>query len=129
MTGKIAHQVSCKSVDVCRELGLTGRVFADNQQALAITEGPKEVVQGYFEAVSRDILVETILLHINRPIKKREFSDYSVWLNLREAHQFTPCDRVYDFKDPPEADILPKNASTKVRIYTDAYLNTAILAT
>ena len=126
MTSKMAYQISSQSVSVCEQLGLTGRVFANNQQALAMTEGPTEIVRQYFEAVSADILVETTLLHYDRPIKTREFTDYSVWLNLDEEFHF--CDKVRRLTAQSVKDALPAYPSAKLKIMATAYLHGDMLA-
>ncbi|CAM3633882.1 BLUF domain-containing protein [Litorimonas haliclonae] len=127
MTPRMAYQVSAQSVAVCEQLGLTGRVFANNRQALAMTEGPTEIVRQYFQAVSADILVEATLLHYDRVIEAREFSDYSVWLNLGEEFAF--CDKVRRLTEQSVQDALPAYPSAKLRIMATAYLYGDMLAT
>ena len=68
----MAYQVACQSVTVFEQLGLTGRVFANNKRALAVVEGPTAIVEQYFHALSSDILLETIFLHSSRNIDQRE---------------------------------------------------------
>ena len=126
MTPTMAYQVSSQSVSVCEGLGLTGRVFANNQQALAITEGPTDLVRQYFEAVSADVLVESTLLHYDRPIETREFSDYSVWLNLGQEFSFS--DKVCRLTEQSVAEALPAYPSAKLRIMAIAYLHGDMLA-
>lgn len=126
MTSKMAYQVSSQSVHVCEQLGLTGRVFANNKQALAMTEGPTEIVRQYFEAVSADILVETTLLHYDRLVETREFADYSVWLNLSETFSFNDKVRRLTVQSVKEA--LPAYPSAKLKIMATAYLHGEMLA-
>jgi len=61
------------------------------------------------------------LLHVQRPIQKREFLDYSVWLNLGQAFQFSEQVRELTAESLHEA--LPENLSARVRIMADAYLD------
>lgn len=124
MTSLKAYQVSAKSVEVCHHLGLTGRVFADNQSALAFTEGPTEIVREYFKAVTADKLVESILLHVDRPIKKREFDDYAVLLNLPES--FPVDDHVRPLTWDEVQIAMPKYPSAKLRLMAEAYLDVAV---
>lgn len=126
MTSKMAYQVACQSVTVFEQLGLTGRVFANNKRALAVVEGPTAIVEQYFHALSADILLETIFLHSSRPIEQREFSDFSIWINLREEFEFT--DRVRRLTKPALKDALPASPSIKLKIMATAYLNDDILA-
>ena len=126
MTPQMAYQVSSQSVSVCEGLGLTGRVFANNQQALAITEGPIDLVRQYYKAVSADVLVEATLLHYDRVVETREFTDYSVWLNLGE--EFTFCDKVRRLTEQSVQDALPAYPSAKLRIMATAYLYGDMLA-
>lgn len=126
MTSKMAYQVSCQSVIVFEQLGLTGRVFANNKRALAIVEGPTIIVDQYFDALSADILLETIFLHSSRTIEQREFSDFSIWINLREEFEFT--EKVRRLTKPALKDALPASPSIKLKIMATAYLNDDILA-
>ena len=121
MTSQMSYDVSCKSVYICEKLGLTGRVFANNQQALAMTEGPTHIVKQYFEAVKSDGLVESILLHVDRVIPKREFMDYSVWLNLPGDFEFG--DKVRELTPESVLTAMPIKQSVKLRIMAEAYLN------
>lgn len=125
MTPWLSHQVSLKSISICKQLGLTGRVFANDQQALAMTEGQTDIVRRYYEAVKADPLVESILLHVDRPIKTREFSDYSVWLNSRESYDCGPQVHRLSAETLPHA--LPAKPSAKIRIMIEAYLTHDLL--
>lgn len=122
----MAHQVSCQSVTIFEQLGLTGRVFANNKQGLAMVEGPTHLVEQYFHALSADVLLETILLHSSHPIKVREFSDFSVWINLRQEFYFTKKVRRLTKNSLKEA--LPTNPSARLKIMAEAYLQGDILA-
>ena len=126
LSSQNAFDTSSMSTRVCQQIGITGRVFANRQKALAITEGPEEIVQRYFQSVTQDPLAETVLLHVKRPIPAREFQDYSVWLNLGQAFEFTR----YVRKLTPESlgQAWPDNLSAKVRIMADAYLDPDMLA-
>ena len=126
MTSKMAHQVSCQSVTVFEQLGLTGRVFANNKQGLAVVEGPSDLVDEYFHALSADVLLETILLHSSHPLKSREFSDFSVWINLREEFYFT--DKVRRLSKSSVREALPMKPSVKLKIMVKAYLEGDMLA-
>lgn len=91
-----------------------------------MTEGPTEIVHQYYDAVSADILVETTLLHYDRPIEKREFSDYSVWLNLVE--EFSICDKVRRLTAQSVKEALPAYPSAKLKIMAAAYLHGDMVA-
>lgn len=125
MTPRMAYLVSEKSVAVCRQLGLTGRVFANNKQALAMTEGPTEIVRKYYQAVATDSLVENILLHTDRNIAAREFSNYSVWLNIDTPIDFT--DTVCRLSEDSLSRAMPANISVRLRMMIDAYLKPDLL--
>jgi len=125
MTPNMAYQVSSQSVAVCEQLGITGRVFANRQQALAITEGPTDIVYKYFQAVKSDPLVQTILLHVNRPIEACEFEDYSVWLNLGVGFEFG--EKVRKLTPGTARLALPDNPSPRLRIMAEAYLDDDML--
>lgn len=119
LTPKISHQASYKSVQICEQLGLTGRVFANDITAFAMTEGPTELVRKYYHAVSVDPMVETILLHVDRPIKKREFDNYYVLLNSKEHYDFGPSIGVLTPETLEEA--LPSHPSIRLRIMVEAF--------
>ena len=125
MTPRMAYIVSEKSVDICKQLGLTGRVFANNKQALAMTEGPTEIVRRYYQAVAADGLVENIVLHTDREIKAREFSNYSVWLNLDTPINFTNSVCCLSEQTLPRA--MPKNISVRLRMMVEAYVKPDLL--
>lgn len=125
MTPFQSHRISNKSVEVCHQLGLTGRVFANDVQAFAVTEGETRLVRQYYEAVKTDKMVESIILHVNRPIERREFVDYSVWLNSRETH--LRVEHVWRLTGRTLEDALPVNLSAKVRILVEAYLKPELL--
>lgn len=120
MTSKMAYQVSCQTVTIFEQLGFTGRVFANNKKALAVVEGPTDIVEHYFHALSSDVLLETIFLHSCRSIKVREFSDFSVWINLREEFGFT--DKVRRLNAHSVKEALPDKPSAKLKIMVTAYL-------
>lgn len=121
MTPQMSYEAACKSVYIGEKLSLTGRVFANTIQALAITEGPTNIVREYFKAVKADSLVESILLHVDREIPAREFTDYSVWLNLPESFQL--CDKVRKLTPQSVLTAMPIKPSAKLRIMAEAYLN------
>ncbi len=125
MTPKMAYLTSSKSVDICKSLGLTGRVFANNKQALAMTEGPTEIVRRYYHAVASDSLVENIILHTDREIKAREFANYSVWLNLETPIEFT--DTVRHLTPETLSRAMPDNISLRLRMMVEAYLKPDLL--
>ena len=126
LTAQRAFETSAMSVKLCQQFGITGRVFANRQQALAITEGPETHVARYFEAVQKDPMAGTQILHLQRPIKLREFTDYSVWLNLGRDFEFT--EHVRHLTLETLALAWPKTLSSKVRIIASAYLDADMLA-
>lgn len=125
MTAEEAYDMSTRSVRLCEQFGISGRVFANRQQALAITEGPQDVVERYYQSVSRDPHVITILLHVNRIIPAREFHDYSVWLNLGAQFEFSESVRQLTQESVHLA--LPINPSPRLRIMAEAYLDDDML--
>jgi len=125
MTPRMAYETSAKSVGICQKLGLTGRVFANNQQALAMTEGPTELVHSYYQAVAADSLVESIILHTDRIIPVREFSNYSVWLNVDTPIDFT--ETVCHLTAESLQHAMPAKISGRLRIMIEAYLKPDLL--
>lgn len=126
VTAQNAYDTSAMSVKICQQYGITGRVFANRQQALAITEGPEDIVEHYFQSVKQDPVAGNILLHVQRSIEAREFQDYSVWLNLGQNFQFGKYVRELSSETLPLA--WPDNLSARVRIMADAYLDADMLA-
>ncbi len=121
-----AFDTASLSANVCEKIGITGRTFANCHKALAITEGPTDIVEKYFQAVNADPLAQTILMHVQRPIKAREFEDYSVWLNLGQAFEFSAS--VRELTPDTLAQAWPGDLSAKVRIMADVYLDPEMLA-
>lgn len=125
LTAQNAFDTSSLSVKVCEQFGITGRVFANRRQALAITEGPEMHVARYFQAVQQDPMAGTQILHVQRPIHAREFQDYSVWLNVGRNLAFTQNVRELTAETLPLA--WPENLSPRVRIMANAYLDADML--
>lgn len=126
MTPRMSHLMALQSVNLCRQYGLTGRAFANDISALAMMEGPTEVVKRYYQSVEADRLVETILLHVDRPIKEREFSDFSVWLNSKATFDFGPFVGVLTPQSFQEA--MPDNPSPRLRIMIEAFRDEVLAA-
>jgi len=126
MTPRMSHLMALQSVNICQQYGLTGRAYANDISAFAITEGPTEIVRKYFSAVESDPLVETILLHVDRPIQQREFTDFSVWLNSKATFNFGPFVGVLT----PEsfAQSMPANPSPRLRIMIEAFKQDVLAA-
>lgn len=126
LTPRLSHEASYKSIQICKQLGLTGRVFANDISAFAMTEGPTELVKRYFQTVESDPLVETIILHVDRPIKKREFNDYYVLLNSRERYDFGPSIGILTPQTLKAA--LPAHPSIRLRIMVEAFQQDVLAA-
>lgn len=126
LTAQNAYDTSAMSTKVCQQFGITGRVFANRQKALAITEGEEEIVKRYLQSVANDPMSSKLLLHVKRPIPIREFADYSVWLNLGQNFKFSRY--VRELTEESLHQAWPANLSAKVRIMADAYLDPEMLA-
>jgi len=126
LTPLLSHETSFKSVQICQQLGLTGRVFANDVTAFAMTEGPTEIVKRYYKAVESDPLVETIIVHVDRPILKREFSDFFILLNSRESYDFGPNIGVLTPETLHKA--LPANPSARLRIMVEVFKQDVLAA-
>lgn len=126
LTPRLSHEASFKSVQICKSIGLTGRVFANDISAFAMTEGPTELVRRYYKAVAADSLVETIILHVDRPIKAREFNDYYVLLNSQERYDFGPS--VGILTDETLNAALPSHPSIRLRIMVEAFKQDVLAA-
>lgn len=125
LTPRRAHETYMESVAACKQLGITGRVFADDQQAIAMTEGPTDILNRYYDAVTADPFVGSTVLHFDRHIPAREFSDYSVWLNSKETYDVSP--QILRLTHETLALALPPNLSTKVRIMIETFVKPEIL--
>lgn len=113
------------SVPICQELGLTGRVFANKTQALAIMEGPQEILDGYYNAVASDPFVAAIILHDQQAIEQRVFHDYSVWLDL--GFQINNHHGVHPLSFENADGAIPKTASPMLRLFFEAHVKKGIL--
>ena len=125
ITPQQAYDASMLSAGLCQKFGITGRVFANAQQALAITEGPEEVTSRYFESVSRDSMAATVVLHVKREILAREFLDFSILLNVNCP--FAASGSVRPLTPESLQSAWPENLSAKVRILADAYMDPDML--
>jgi len=125
MTLQLIYDTSCRNIGLCEQFGITGRVFANRQQALVIKEGPKDLVERFYQSVCRDPYVATTLLHVNRIIPTREFHDCSVWLNI--GTQFTFNEKVRQLTPETVRLALPANPSPRLRIMAEAYLDDDML--
>ena len=119
MTPRMSHLMALQSVNLCRKFGLTGRAFANDRVAFAITEGPTEVARKYFTSVETDPLVETVSLHVDRLIEDREFSDFSVWLKSKASFNFGPNIGVLTPQSFQEC--MPINPSPRLRVVIDVF--------
>jgi len=126
MTPRMSHLMALQSVNLCQKFDLTGRAFANDICALAMMEGPTEVVRKYYQSVDADPLVEALLLHVDRPIETREFKDYSVWLNSKASFNFGPLVGILT----PEsfARAMPANPSPRLRIMMEAFKDNVLAA-
>ena len=118
MTSEKAVLISVKSIQVCEQLGLTGRVFSTLTHALAITEGPLDIVDRYYQAIACDNLVATALLQTKQIVKTRDFEDYSVWLDI--GRPFGPHPHVHQMTPQSLVSAMPSNPSARLRIMVDA---------
>lgn len=126
MTPQHAHRASVLSAGLCQKFGITGRVFANCQQALAITEGPEETAIRYFQAVTNDPMAASVLLHVKRTIPSPEFTDFSILLNV--DYPFAANQFVQPLTPESFQTVWPANLSAKVRILADAYMDPEMLA-
>ena len=126
MTAEKAYETACSSQSYCQQYGITGRCFANTQHALLITEGPKPVLDFHYMTIQKDPLVQTVLLHVDRVIPEREFSDFSVWLNLNKTLQFS--DHIFALTAENVKHALPENPSPRLRIMAEAYLDDDMLS-
>jgi len=125
MTPKMAYQVASQSVSVCLSLGLTGRVFANAKHAFFVTEGETSVVQSFYKATEGDVLSAAMCLLSERKIEKREFWDYSVWLNI--ADECYQSEGVNLLTHDSVSDAFPPDLSSRIRIMAEAYLSSEIM--
>jgi len=124
-TPKQAETACLLSAALCRKFGITGRVFTNCQQALAIIEGPDEVATRYFKAVTNDPMSASAILHVKRSIPAREFPEFIVLLNSGEP--FKGDDYVQLLTPESLQNAWPENLSAKVRILAEAYLDPDML--
>jgi len=120
-----AFDIGSTSVGACQQLEITGRVFGNRQEGLAIMEGPEEHVARYYQGVQDNPLTGLQILHVKRSVKAREFEDFSVWLNVGQMFRETYQVRNLTSETLPLA--WPENLSAKVRIMADAYLDADML--
>ena len=101
------------SVDVCTALSITGRVFANEIEALFITEGEPELVKKYYSAVIKDPKTHVDIMHSEETLNVREFFDFSVWHSLHSKGKFGP--NVHDLNTDAVGNAISDNVSAKSR--------------
>jgi len=69
------------SVSICQQLGIHGRAFSNDIEAMFITEGPEELIKKYYDAVVKDPHTDFAVIHSDEYLQACEFKDYSVWLS------------------------------------------------
>ena len=115
-----AYNLCRMSVGICNDLGITGRVFANDIEALAILEGPVLVIDKYVQSINADPLVNSLLIHSEKEVADREFSDYSIWLKSEGIKEHNP--QIHALTNRTLSQAFPETMSTKVRILATAFL-------
>lgn len=124
MSAAKAFDYARKNLGICKSLGLTGRVFADGKDALVIIEGEEDIMREYYAMVEADKYVLSFILHVERKIEEREFSDYQVVLGLPLDHEF--CEEIRPLtSEEIDLHITPK-LSSKLRLVASSILGPVV---
>ena len=110
-----------KNDTICKSLGFTGRIFADEVANFNIIEGESERVQDYFEAFRSDRRVKLEILHVNKHIQAREFSDYQVWGYHSETSAGLPP-QIHKLTAFNFDSSVPFNLSLSLRLLLEGYV-------
>jgi len=104
------------SVSICQQLGIHGRAFSNDIEALFVTEGPEELVKSYYNAVVKDPHTDFAVIHSDEEIQKCEFKDYSVWLSSYDPGKLDYGPSVHLLTSETIKAATPCNLSSKLKI-------------
>jgi len=104
------------SVSICQQLGIRGRAFTNDEEALFITEGPQDLIEKYYEAVCKDPHTDFAVIHSDENIQATEFTDYSVWVTSYDPDKFDYGPSVYLLKPKTLKSAIPRTLSSRLKI-------------
>lgn len=104
------------SVSVCQQLGIRGRAFSNDTEAMFITEGPEELIKKYYDAVAKDPHTDFAVIYSDTKIEVCEFKDYSVWLSSYDPRRFDYGPSVHLLTTETIETAIPSHLSTKLKI-------------
>jgi len=110
------------SVSVCQQLGIRGRAFTNDVEALFIAEGQGDVVKQYYDAVIQDHHTDFAFILSDMRLEAGEFDNYSVWLTSYDpsAFDYGPCVHLLT---PETLDTaIPATLSSKLKIKIDCLM-------
>lgn len=104
------------SVSICQQLGIRGRAFSNDKEAMFITEGAEELINKYYDAVVKDPHTDFAVIHSDEKIEVCEFEDYSVWLSSYDPNKLDYGPSVHLLTKETIKTAIPCNLSSKLKI-------------
>lgn len=113
--------IGVKNDTICKSLGFTGRVFANEFANFNIIEGEAERVKEYSTAFTSDQRVKVQITHVDKYIQTRVFSDYQVWSYHSKAREDLPP-QIHKLTAFNFDSSVPFNISLALRILLEGYV-------
>ena len=113
--------IGVKNDAICKSLGFTGRLFVVESEQLNIIEGPSDLNKKYYSAFVNAPRAKVTIRHFSRDIPKRDFQDYSVWVNHKLMSKNLPPEFHNLTKDTLDSALTP-DLPLKLRLIIDGYI-------
>jgi len=117
--------IGSKNDAICKSIGFTGRIYANEVENFNIIEGSAQQVEQYYAAFKNDVRVKLTLLHFTRQVTKREFNEYQVWGYYSKGQVNFPPQINHLRPDNFESSI-PPNVSLRLRLLLEGYVNESL---
>ena len=115
-------KIGAKNDAVCKSLGFTGRIFANEIQNFNIIEGETDLATEYYSAFKNDPRIKFSMLHFSRKITTREFSEYQVWGYYSKLKLEFPS-QVHSLTTHSFEGSIPHNLSFRLRLLLEGYVH------
>lgn len=112
-------QICANSIQICRTLGLTGRVYVQDLNGLKIIEGAQDIIAEFFKALEADDRVESLIEHSCRMVSAPEFTDYQIGIDIAGPHN---VEGLHVLTPEYLKGSLPASPSAHVTMMIDAYV-------
>ena len=115
-------KIGAKNDAICKSLGFTGRIFANEIQNFNIIEGETDRVEDYYSAFKNDPRIKFSLLHFSKKITTREFNEYQVW-GYYSKFQLDFPSQIHSLTAHSFESSIPHNLSFRLRLLLEGYVH------